>query len=457
MSSTPSVSQFDPTIIRSQIEAIKLVRRQFPYDEGRVLELLLSGSVGSAKSLVMAHLAVTHCLLYPRARFLYGRKALPDLKDTLIEKTMEHLEGDLVDGIDFHYNKTKAEFEFSNRSTIVTRSWADKKYKKFRSLELSAAAIEELTENDSKEFEKFYPEMRARVGRLNHVPESFIVCASNPDSPAHSAYDYFINTDNPNRRVIYSLTSENPFLPKGYVDGLLQVYTKQEAERMIYGRWVEISKDVIYYAYCDTKNVIRSYSPDPLHPVILSFDFNIGDGKPMSMLAMQYIDDVFYVFDECIVHGARTEDILEEAYGRGLITHQYQYVIHGDATGRRRSTNYNKSDYDVIQKFMANCHGDYNKRITFTEDVPKVNPHVRERHIMVNGQLQSADNKRKILISENCTILRKGMRLTALKKGGAYVEDDNNEYQHCTTALGYAVCRQLKTKLRGRRFLQTKV
>jgi hypothetical protein len=28
-----------------------------------------------------------------------------------------------------------------------------------------------------------------------------------------------------------------------------------------------------------------------------------------------------------------------------------------------------------------------------------------------------------------------------LKKGGQYIEDDSKDYQHCTTALGYAVCR----------------
>ena len=53
----------------------------------------------------------------------------------------------------------------------------------FDSLELSFALIEELTENDNEEFNGFYKEMRARVGRLPHIKENFICCATNPDAP----------------------------------------------------------------------------------------------------------------------------------------------------------------------------------------------------------------------------------------------------------------------------------
>jgi hypothetical protein len=32
------------------------------------------------------------------------------------------------------------------------------------------------------------------------------------------------------------------------------------------------------------------------------------------------------------------------------------------------------------------------------------------------------------------------MRLTKLKKGASFIEDDTPAYQHVTTSIGYAIC-----------------
>ncbi len=56
-----ALQHFCPDALPSQHEAMRLVRVEFDYSQGN-LELMLSGSVGSAKSKLLAHLAVTHCL-----------------------------------------------------------------------------------------------------------------------------------------------------------------------------------------------------------------------------------------------------------------------------------------------------------------------------------------------------------------------------------------------------------
>jgi hypothetical protein len=188
--STPSLTEFDPYRVPYQARVLEDIRHNFDYSLG-VHEVLLSGSVGSAKSILLAHLLVTHCLLYPKARGLLGRKAMPDLKDTLVQKVLEHIGDDLKEGEDYEYNRTKASFHFSNGSELLSRSWADKNFKKLRSLELSCAGVEELTENDIN-YWPFYSELKMRVGRLPHIKENWIVCATNPDSPSHPAFEYFI-------------------------------------------------------------------------------------------------------------------------------------------------------------------------------------------------------------------------------------------------------------------------
>ena len=434
--STPTLSQFNPKIIPYQYEVIRDVRKVYDYSLG-VHEILLSGSVGSAKSLLMAHLALTHCLSYNHARVMLGRRSLPDLKDTLVTKILEHM-GDLKEGLHYKYNNASSKITFYNGSEIMCRSWSDKRYNKLRSLELSAAFVEELTENNSEEFNLFYKELRARVGRLPHIKETFICCATNPDAPSHSAYDYFIDTKIPTRHVYYSVTTDNPFLPEWYIEQLKETFTEREARRMIYGEWIEIQTDVIYYAFDQDASYLESYEINPNHPIIVSYDFNIGIDKPMSVCFSQYIRGTFYVFDEIIMYGSRTQDTIDEAISRGIINYDNHYIIRGDATGAHRTTNYNKSDYDVIASEL------HLRDYSFNIDIPKKNPPVRKRHLLVNGKLMNSKGETNVkIVKDKCPTLWKGLRLTKLKKGSAYVEDDSDSWQHVTTGLGYNICRQV--------------
>ena len=46
-------------------------------------------------------------------------------------------------------------------------------------------------------------------------------------------------------------------LEKNYINGLLETYTKDEARRMIYGEWLDLKTEVIYYAYNEDKVVFN--------------------------------------------------------------------------------------------------------------------------------------------------------------------------------------------------------
>jgi hypothetical protein len=448
MESGTNLLSFNPEIIPFQKKVIKHVR-EFDYSQG-VLEILLSGSYGSAKSIVMAHIGITHCLFNPGARLLLGRKAMPDLKDTILQKVLEHIQPDLVEDVQWEHNKARSSIKFWNGSEIISRSWGDKNYKKLRSLELSGALIEELTENDSKEFEAFYKELLPRVGRLPKVKENFILCATNPDAPSHSAYEYFFLPPKGSNRFTYlSRTDENPFLPPTYIETIKRTLTKQEIRRYVYGEWIEISQESIYYAYDRDKNKIENYKVDTNYPIYISWDFNIGEEKPMSCCLSQYKNGCFYFFDEVIIFSSRTLDVLEELNARGLFDFDAEYTIHGDASGKRRDTRSKGSDYDVIRNYMANLQNNYGK-VRFLMDVPLANPPVRERHSVANGQMCNSFNERFVFIDqEKCKTLDKGFRLTRLKKGGNYIEDDSLAEQHVTTAATYHIHRVISSKNRG--------
>lgn len=448
--STPSLSKFNPKAVPYQYDVIKLVKKEYNYNLGP-LEIMLSGSVGSAKSILMAHLAVVHCLQNDGARFLLGRKAMPDLRDTLIQKVIEHIDPDMREGKDYKYNATRGSFKFSNGSEIISRSWHDKRYSKLRSLELSAAAVEELTENDNDQ-KQFYTELRARVGRLPHVKETFIISATNPDDPDHWAYDYFIRGCETNERihVFYSKTEDNPFLPHWYINSLKETYDSKMIQRLLEGQWIYIdTSGRIYYEYDSKKHfILENYEVNDRLPIHVTHDFNIGRGKPMSCALFQFVDNKFIFFDEVVIEGVKTVSVYDELAGRGYfdLKHNPKIIVHGDAHGRHNDTRSNLSDYEIIEQFLANHIRSDGYGLDYEIQVPLSNPSIRDRHNLVNGQLCNSKGRVSILIDKRCKTIDEGLRKTKLKEGSSYIEDDSakHPYQHITTAIGYGIWSVIK-------------
>lgn len=440
-SSAPSLTEFDPTLIPFQHRVLTDLEN-FDHSNG-VFEILLSGSIGSAKTILMAHIAVINCLRYPKNIGLIGRRTMPDLKDTILKKVLDHVDGVLKEGIHYQHNKSSSKIEFFNGSEILCRSWADKSYTKVRSLDLGFAIIEEVTENTSEEFQEVYKEIFARIGRLRHVKKNFIICATNPGSPAHFAYDYFISSNIPTRKVYYSLTEQNPFLPKTYITNLKNTFSPQEARRMLYGEWIEIRSEFIYYNFSEQKNVIDDYKINLRYPIYISYDFNIGEGKPMSCCLYQRINEKFYFFAEVVITGSNTRETCDEMIARGILDIPTKFIIHGDAAGRSKSSKYNKSDYDIIEQIFSAYQTKLGNRVNFEVDVPLSNPPVRKRHIVMNGQFENANGEVNLFVARECKTLIKGFRLTKLKQGGKYIEDDSDSWQHITTAAGYGVLRDI--------------
>lgn len=460
--STPSFSEFDPREVPYQARVIDDMNFSMNWATG-LHEILLSGSVGSAKSILAAHIGIKHLLTYPRSRLGICRRAMPDLRDTIYTKLVEHLEGTLLEdgtplreGKHYFLRDTTCSIRFWNGSEVIARSWADGNYKKLGSLELSAAIVEELTENDDRD-EMAIKYIRMRVGRLMHVPQSWIVYCTNPDEPGHFAYKYFdigkrelgLTKDLPkNRHVYFSNTAQNKFLPPWYIKQLEADLPEKLADRMIRGLWRALDSNRIYYAYGAHNFPQTDYELDPLLPIAVFHDFNIGVGKPMSGGFGQYDPktDSFHIFAEVVVETLDTEGWCEEAASRGLYDLDHEYEVYGDASGASKTANSKKSNYDIIKEFLAKHRTPDGHRINYTMHVPKANPAIRDRHIRVNAYCKNALGKSRLYVYKKCKVTDEGMRLTAPKKGGQYAEDDSKSYQHITTALGYWVHRVWKQK-----------
>lgn len=430
--SNPTLSEFSP-VIPYQRQLINDIRQNFDYSLGKH-EVLLSGAIGSAKSTVAAHLALTHVLSFKGARCLLGRRSLPDAKRTIFSKVLDHIPIEYIEGVHYWVNSTQASIYFINGSEIISGSWADKRYLKFRSLDLSAAIFEELVENENDDVQA-YTEIKMRIGRLPHIKENWIISCTNPGGTDSYWYKYFIESENKTKHVYYSVTSDNPFLPKSYIDSLKSDLDPKMVERMIYGKWIDIAGETIYYQYNREIHYRKDqYKINLQYPIHFSFDFNIGHGKPLSVVFFQYIDDCFHFFDQVVIEGLRTHEAMQEAHERGLFNYQVPfYYLHGDASGKNQSTNSNKNNYEIITQFLDE------NRIKYKYGVLKSNPPIKSRHNVMNAYLMNSYGQVRMYVYSSCPKGAEALQLTKLKDGGSYIEDDSKDFQHIGTAMGYGV------------------
>lgn len=434
MQSKTSLQGFDPNAIPYQIKVVNLIRRDWDYSTGTP-EILLSGSYGSAKSILMAHLIVTHCLFNPGAIGLIARKAMPDLKSTIFKEIVEHISEDLTEGTDYWVNETNASIRFSNGSEIISRSWSDKRYKKGRSLKISFLVFEELTENNEEDKEAFMT-LKARLRRLPHVKENVLIAATNPDSPAHWVYKYFFDEKKETRFVFKSITTDNPFLDPVYIKQLKEDLDPIQALRYIYGEWVELTKDRVYYAYNKETNFRESFDINYTDELRICHDFNIGHGKPMSAAAAIKIGRTYHIIKAFHVEGARTSDIMEEIASSGLLDQFRTITVYGDASGKNRDTRSIKSDYDIIKEFLSNYRTKDGRALSFQMKVPLANPPIRRRHNIVNAHFINENKEVRLYVYDMW--LHEGFMQTSFKKG-SNIEDDSLPQQHVTTAIGYMI------------------
>ena len=94
-----------------------------------------------------------------------------------------------------------------------------------------------------------------------------------------------------------------------------------------------------------------------------------------------------------------------------------------------------KTDYDIINKALVKAG------YSVDMQVPRSNPPIRSRQNKVNAQCKNDLGQVRLFIYKDAETVDEGLRLTKLKKGSTYQEDDSDRFQHVVTALGYWIFR----------------
>lgn len=281
--------------------------------------------------------------------------------------------------------------------------------------------------------------INARV-RATEQPLNQTLYATTLDDITSWMYDFVTQTSPDRIEIIYATTYDNePNLPEGYIEDLKDLYSASEFERMVMAKWVSLKAGRVYPQFDRSRHVAAEpFSYDPLlGAVYWAHDFNVAEGVPLSSVLFQVHpnqdedgrrlgEPIVSALDEIVLDGSDVHDACDELEARPYHQGVEEWVICGDASGRRLASS-KVTDYGILRQRGYTHHR-----------VPNRNPPIRSRIESVRRILRSADDGSRCVISPHCATLIKGLETVSYKPNAVGVEKQTRE-QHITTALGYAV------------------
>jgi len=175
---------------------------------------------------------------------------------------------------------------------------------------------------------------------------------------------------------------------------------------------------IIYYSFKREESVAKH--TDDLGVIHVGMDFNLD---PMSAVLMTRKGDTLHVFDEIVMFGSNTDEMvaeLRERYGNGTI------VIYPDPASRQRKTSAGgRTDLSILQN------------AGFEVRVRNSHAAVRDRINAVNSRLLSNDGVRRLYVDPKCKKVIESLERHTYKEGTSQPEKDG--FDHMNDALGYAV------------------
>ena len=203
-------------------------------------ELLYGGAAGGGKSALGCLWLIEMCQTYPKSRWLMGRAKLKALKETTLNTFFE-LSSNLGITDQFTYNAQANVIYWNNGSEILLKDLflypSDPNFDSLGSLEITGAFIDECNQIVYKAWQIVTSRCRYKLNEFDLIPKVLGSC--NPSK--NWTYKEFYKRDRDNnltntKKFIQALPTDNPHLPKSYLESLLAL-DKNSKQRLYYGNW----------------------------------------------------------------------------------------------------------------------------------------------------------------------------------------------------------------------------
>jgi hypothetical protein len=263
-------------------------------------------------------------------------------------------------------------------------------------------------------------------------------------------YERFVAARVEGYETVVARPFENRFLLDripDYYERLKSSYDGRFYEQEVLGEYLELHAGRVYFAFDRIQNVVEA-EIDRAQPLMWALDFNVD---PMCSVVAQVNGGRVTVLDEIVLTRASTYDACEEFLSR-FPEHEGGLVVYADASGARLQTS-GTTDVVILKKCLQDGpHGEVRFRI------PRSNPAVRDRVMLMNAKLESATGERSLEVHPRCKELIKDFEQVTYKENSLVIDKDRDPRRtHLSDALGYLVWQECRggptTGEQGRRLI----
>lgn len=215
-------------------------------EDKKTNEILYGGAAGGGKSVLLAYWLVKNSFKYPGSKWLLGRASMKTLKETTLKSVFDVLKMQGIPASNYKYNGSTEKqnpntIEFSNGSLILLKDLAyypsDPEFDELGSLEITGAAIDEVSQITEKCWNIVRSRIRYKVSEFGIIPKMFGSC--NPTKNFVYSRFYKMAKEgklSEDKAFVQALVTDNPFVDPYYIDNLRKL-DPQSQQRLLYGNW----------------------------------------------------------------------------------------------------------------------------------------------------------------------------------------------------------------------------
>ncbi len=294
-----------------------------------------------------------------------------------------------------------------------------------------------LDEFDVEKKEKCNKVWKKVLARMRGAENYEIFITTTPEG-FKMTYEIFVKNANGFKHLIKAKTTDNPFLPKSYVENMLREYEGPLVEAYINGEFVNFNGLSAYYGFKRSEHLSDNLDFESGLPLCLFFDFNVD---PFCFGIAQYKNntDIRFLKEFAIKGNADTYDACERIrhfIGNGK---NIDAIIYGDASGTFRSTSSLYTDYEIMKRELT----PFFKSLRF--EVPRSNPSVRDRLTTFNRLLM----RKAITFSPKMIELIEDME-QVVKNDRGEIDKSDIKRTHASDGAGYFLSREFGTLTSGK-------
>jgi len=353
------------------------------------------------------------------------------LRDATLQALTEILN---ANDIPFDFNKSEYVMTFRDTGSKVLFRSLDE-FERLRGTNLAWFGVDELSYTAEEAWLRL-------EGRLRD-PEAKRLCGFAVWTP--KGYDWvykkFLKERPAGYEVVLAKSHENRFLLDAvpdFYERLKSSYDENFYRQEVLGEYLSAHSGLVYREFQRHEHVVDVVA-DPNRPLLWALDFNVD---PMSSIVAQMHGDTVVVLDEIVIERASTMDACEK-FAERYPHHPNELIIYGDASGNSLKTS-GTTDYEMIRTF-------FNSRRRFGIDyrVPKSNPAVRDRILLVNSYLKNAAGDVRLYVSQRCKGLIKDFEEVVYRADSNSIDKNRDpKRSHLSDALGYLIWQECRPQVR---------